>query len=272
MSNATNNRNRWMLPARKKPFAKVKDFLSNPDVWNRIGLCALITVILWVVMFGWAPPFSYRLREAPQRDLNARVKFDYDDFEATDANRRRARQNTLCFYTNDPLPLEQLKLALIDDIFEVKQKTYLEVRESQVWDKFFKASEEAIDEDVRAAEFENFKTSISKDEKLKSLQAAVSAAFLDFEKNGLLEDLTHEIGQGSMTEIQVYPTGNIQGARRVSVSDVRLGEAGEDLHRKLIAEILRVSDVIDTGNIVAERMYDWSVSYTHLTLPTTPYV
>jgi len=164
------------------------------------------------------------------------VKFDFDDFEATDANRRRARQNTLCFYTNDPLPLEQLKLALIDDIFEVNQKTYLEVRESQVWDKFFKPSEEAIDEDVRAAEFENFKASISKDEKLKSLQAAVSAAFLDFEKNGLLEDLTHEIGQGSMTEIQVYPTGNIQGARRVSVSEVRLGEAGEDL---------------------AERMYDW---------------
>ena len=257
MSNATNNRNRWMLPARKKPFAKVKDFLSNPDVWNRIGLCALITVILWVVMFGWAPPFSYRLREAPQRDLNARVKFDYDDFEATDANRRRARQNTLCFYTNDPLPLEQLKLALIDDIFEVKQKTYLEVRESRVWDKFFKASEEAIDEDVRAAEFENFKESISKDEKLKSLQAAVSAAFLDFEKNGLLEDLTHEIGQGSMTEIQVYPTGNIQGARRVLVSEVRLGEASEDLHRNLIAELLKASDVIDTGNIVAERMYDW---------------
>ena len=257
MSNAANNRNRWMLPARKKPFAKVKDFLSNPDVWNRIGLCSLITVILWVVMFGWAPPFSYRLREAPQRDLNARVRFDFDDFEATDANRRRARQNTLCFYTNDPLPLEQLKLALIDDIFEVNQKTYLEVRESQVWDKFFKPSEEAIDEDVRAAEFENFKASISKDEKLKSLQAAVSAAFLDFEKNGLLEDLTHEIGQGSMTEIQVYPTGNIQGARRVSVSEVRLGEAGEDLHRKLIAEILKASDVIDNGSLVAERMYDW---------------
>jgi len=44
MSNAANNRNRWMLPARKKPFAKVKDFLSNPDVWNRIGRARLHSV------------------------------------------------------------------------------------------------------------------------------------------------------------------------------------------------------------------------------------
>jgi hypothetical protein len=60
-----------------------------------------------------------------------------------------------------------------------------------------------------------------------------------------------------MTEIQVYPTGDIQAAKRVSVSEVRLGEAGEDLHRRLIAEILKVSDVIDSGSVVAERMYDW---------------
>ena len=246
-----------MLPARKKPFAKLKDFLSNPDVWNRIGLCALITVILWVVMFGWAPPFSYRVREAAQRDMNARVKFEFDDFEGTEANRRRARQSTLCFYSNDPLPLEQLRLALIDDIFELNQKTFAEVSESGVWEKFHRSADEVIDQDVRAAEFEKFKVGISKDEKLQALKGAVAAAFLHFEKNGLLDDLSHEFHQGSMTEIQVYNGKDIHAARRVMVSSVRIGEAAEDLYRGLSAEILKSSDTIDDGQLVAERMFEW---------------
>ena len=246
-----------MLPARKKPFAKLKDFLSNPDVWNRIGLCALITVILWVVMFGWAPPFPYRVREAPQRDMSARVQFQFDDFEGTEANRRRARQNTLCFYSHDPLPLEQLRLALIDDIFELNQKTFAEVSESGVWEKFHKSTEEVIDQDVRAAEFEKFKLAISRDEKLQSLKAAVAAAFLQFEKNGLLDDLSHEFNQGSMTEIQVYAGKDIHTARRVMVSSVRIGEASEDLFRGLIDEILKASDTLDDGQLVAERMFEW---------------
>ena len=246
-----------MLPARKKPFAKLKDFLSNPDVWNRIGLCALITVILWVVMFGWAPPFSYRVREAAQRDMNARVKFEFDDFEGTEANRRRARQGTLCFYSNDPLPLEQLRLALIDDIFELNQKTFAEVSQSGVWEKFHRSADEVIDQDVRAAEFEKFKLAISKDEKLQALKGAVAAAFLHFEKNGLLDDLSHEFHQGSMTEIQVYNGKDIHAARRVMVSGVRIGEAAEDLYRGLSAEILKSSDTIDDGQLVAERMFEW---------------
>lgn len=257
MSNSVKNGNRWMLPARKQPFAQVKDFLSNPDVWNRIGLCALITVILWVVMFGWAPPFPYRVREAPQRDMNARVQFEYDDFEATDANRRRARQNTLCYYVNDPQPLEQLQLALIDDIFEVKQKTFEEVQETDVWNKFFRDDGQPIDPDVRAAEFEKFKLALARDEKLKALKTAIAASFIEIEKTGLLDSLTHEIGQGSMTEIRVYPTGNIQASRPALVSKVRKAEATEDLHRALIAELLKVSDLIDGGTFVGERVFDW---------------
>ena len=84
MSNSSTNRNRWMLPAHKPPLTIAAEFFSRGDVWGRIGLCALTTFILWVVMFGWEPPFSYRVRQAPLRDMYAHTTFKFKDFKATE--------------------------------------------------------------------------------------------------------------------------------------------------------------------------------------------
>lgn len=254
------------MPVRRAPFEQVKDFLSDPNVWNRIGLCALITGILWVVMFGWAPPFSYRIREAPDRDIYARVQFEYNDYETTEANARRARQNTLNYYINDPQPLEQLRLALIDSVFEIKQKSFEETQQAQAWEKFsvsVSASgpepESDADSDSEAAEqnFERFRQALDKDGKLAALKKAIAAAFIEIDKLGLLANLTHEIGQGSMTEIQVYPKGDPLTTRRALVSQVRIAEASEVLHQRLVEEILKESAIIDEGSFVADRLYDW---------------
>jgi len=252
------------MPVRRAPFEKVKDFLSDANVWNRIGLCALITGILWVGMFGWAPPFSYRVREAPDRDIYARVQFEYNDYEATEANARRARQNTLNFYVNDPQPLEQLRLALIESVFEIKEKSFEEMKGSEAWAKFGKPElvnsddkESAELAETAETDFETFRKSLEKDEKLESLKKAIAAAFIEVDKHGLLVNLTHEIGQGSMTEIQVYPKGDPLAKRRALVSQVRIAEAGEVLHQRLIEEILKESAVIDNGNLVSDHLYNW---------------
>jgi len=247
------------MPVRRAPFEQVTDFLSDPNVWNRIGLCALITCILWVVMFGWAPPFSYRVREAPDRDIYARVQFEYNDYETTEANVRRARSNALNFYVNDPQPLEKLRLALIDSVFEIKQKSFEDIQATGAWQKFddSETTGEGYNADEAEQAFEEFRKALEKDEKLAALQKALAAAFIEVDKHGLLVNLTHEISQGSMTEIQVYPKGDPLAKRRVLVSQVRIAEASEVLHQRLIEEILKEVAVIENGNMVADRIYNW---------------
>ena len=89
MSNASTNRNRWIPAAPKAPHQLVLDFLRRTDVWLRIGLCTLATVMLLFVMNGWDPPFKYRLREAPHRNLHAHTQFQFADLRATDDEQKR---------------------------------------------------------------------------------------------------------------------------------------------------------------------------------------
>jgi len=247
-----------MTPAPKAPLVKAAEFMKRSDVWARIGLCLLTTTILYVVMFGWDQPFSYRVREAPIRDLHAHTTFLYEDYKATDEKRDRERRNFLCYYSHDQQPLEQLRQALIDDLFEIKQKEFGEVEKSNVWSKFFPAG--ANDSPETAADEESFnlfREAIAGDPELRKLREAVEKAFLDIDNNGLLEDLTHEIGQGNMLEIEIYPKGNFEDRHRVSVSKVRIGEVSEDLRKRLVEELGKESEVISDSNLVATRIFNW---------------
>lgn len=247
-----------MLPAPKGSFQKAIEFLRRSEVWARIGLCALTTLILYVVMFGWDPPFSYRVRQAPLRDLHAHTSFEYQDLKKTDERKDRERRNFRCFYENDPQPLEQLRQALINDLFKVKQKTFAELQEANVWSKFFPAG--ANDDPTTAADEESFnlfRDAIAPDEELAAVREAVAKAFLEFDKNGLLEDLTHEIGMGNMQEIEIYRKGNFEDRHRVTVSDVRIGEVSDELKTRLIEELGAESELIPESNLIADRIFHW---------------
>ena len=229
----------------------------RPDVWARIGLCALTATMLYVVMFGWEPPFPYRVRQAPLRDLHAHTSFEYDDFKATDEERDRKRRNFLCFYSNDTQPLQQLRQGLINDVFKIKLKDFAEVQETDVWSKFFPAG--ANDDPTTAADEESFnlfREAIAGDDKLELLDQAVAKAFLEIEENGILEDL-HDVGEGNMQEIEVYPKGNFEDRQRVKVEDVRTAEVADVLNQRLIDEIGKESDTFTESNLVAERIYNW---------------
>ena len=137
MSNASGSRGRWSLPTPKAPLQLAMDFMGRSDVWARIGLCLAATIFLFVLMSGWNAPFSYRVRQAPLRDMHAHTAFEVTDYRATSDRKERAKRNFLCYYENDPQALEQLRQALTDDLFEILQKDYVDVQESQVWTKFF---------------------------------------------------------------------------------------------------------------------------------------
>ena len=126
-----------MTPAPKTPFFKVADFMQRSDVWSRIGLCALTTGILYFVMFGWEPPFSSRIRQAPLRDLHANTLFEDEDARATFEKRERTKRNFKNFYENDAQKIEIIREELINDVFSIMQQEWGEVESSNLWSEFF---------------------------------------------------------------------------------------------------------------------------------------
>ncbi len=260
MSNLLPNRNRWMVPAPKPALIKATEFFKRGDVWARLGIGAATALLLWAATAGWSPPFAYRVREAPLRDMHARTEFEFKDFKKRNELRDEAKRNFLCLYAHDQLDLEQLRQALIDDVFRVKQAEFDDASEEdeKVWNKF--VSNEALGkaEGVTSEDWYNrFRKALERDETLDSLKRALDKAFIDIDKYGLLETLEHSVGDGSMEEIEVYPKGGFQNRRRVKVADVRLAEVREKLDELLLAEIRNEAESIDEANFVAARLTDW---------------
>ena len=106
--------------------------------------------------------------------------------------------------------------------------------------------------------FAEFREAVAADEKLEKLRAAITKAFIDIDRNGLLKGLGHEIGEGNLQEIEVFQTGNFAGGTRVvEVSEVRIAEIIDVLKKNLIKEISVEAEVIKQPDVVAERIFEW---------------
>ncbi len=296
MPNSSLQRKRWTLSPPKAPFETAAEFFKRGDVWARVALCAVATSILWVVMAGWAPAFSYRVREAPLRDLHARTTFEFDDLQATDQEKQRTQRNLLCYYANDQQALVQLRQALVDDVFAIKEKPFEEIEDRETLNKFFlnpdgtvadtvpplpkppaedagdqeksdseseteadsveKEKEEAKPKDPLQENFDRFRVALEKDAELTSLRKAIDRAFFEIDKNGLLDSLAHEIGEGSLDEIDVY-VGEVSSARRVAASSVRIAEVIGELQSGLVEELKLKSDSISDPEFVANAVFRW---------------
>ena len=265
MSTSSTNRNRWIPAAPKAPHQLVIEFLRRGDVWLRIGLCTFATVMLLLVMNGWEPPFKYRLREAPHRNLHAHTQFQFADLRATDDEQKRVLRNFRNYYENDTLLLDQLRSALTEDLFLIVQKNYEEAEPTKVWDKFYLPADDnkPPTENKPLAKpteetFAHFKEAIGADEKLTKLRSAVKKAFIDIDENGLLKGLEHGVDKGNFDEIEVFNKGNFAGGSRVvKVSEVRIAEIVDTLRERLIEEISNESETITEPQFVAQRLFEW---------------
>ena len=265
MSTSSTNRNRWIPAAPKAPHQLVFEFLRRADVWLRIGLCIFATVMLLLVMNGWDPPFKYRLREAPHRNLHAHTQFQFADLRATDDEQKRVLRNFRNYYENDTLLLDQLRSALTEDLFLIVQKSYEEAEPTKVWEKFYLPADDnkPPTENKPLAKpteetFAHFKGAISADEKLTKLRSAVKKAFIDIDENGLLKGLEHGVDKGNLDEIEVFNKGNFAGGSRVvKVSEVRIAEIVDTLRERLIEEISNESETITEPQFVAQRLFEW---------------
>ncbi len=253
------NRGKWTTPTHKAAWDVAIDFLSQSEVWNRIGLVMVFTTGLYLLMFGWDPAFPYRTRMAPLRNVHARTAFEVIDNDATSHAQELAREKFACYYINSPRRLDQIQQGLVDELFEIKQKTYNELKTNNLWERFLAVDPTSglpTPSDGPEEEFDLFKRSLAKDEKLQVVEKSVANAFLEIRQFGVLRSLEHELGDGNMQEIQVYET-NTDDAINVDVSNVRVAEALDRLKRNLEDELGKNFDVIDNPQVVASRIFNW---------------
>ena len=247
-----------MTPAPKTPFFKAADFLQRSDVWSRIGLCALTTGILYFVMFGWEPPFPYRIRQAPLRDMHANTLFEDQDPKATFEKRERTKRNFKNYYENDAQKIEIIREELINDVFSIMQQEWGEVEGSNLWSEFFEVDANTTEATAADEEsFNLFRESLSGDKELEKLKTILDLALLDIKQKGLLIELSHESDQGSVEQIQVYPLGNIDASEVIKIEEVRIAEVTDELQKRLSEKLSNESDTITDPVLVSDRIFSW---------------
>ena len=101
-------------------------------------------------------------------------------------------------------------------------------------------------------------------EKLKALQAAMDKIEKTFGKGSIMK-----MGDDNVQEVEVIPTGSIALNAALGVGGYPKGRIieiyGPESSGKTTLAIHAIAEAQKAGGIAA-------VSYTHLTLPTTPYV
>ena len=222
---------------------------------------------MYFVTRGWESSFPYRVRQIPHRKLAAHTAFETKDLEATREAAERAKSKIACLYEHDLRLLEEIRQSLINEIFQIKEKPAADVV-TAVWPHFYlsDAADQAVDEQLRAAELEAFKQAIAGDERLETLRGVLQRAFLEIDGTGLLDNLEHELNRGSMLEIQVYRRGDRENARTVEVSKVRIAEAADQLRKNLLLELEKESTTYPNPQLVANHLFHWLRSRLPVTL------
>ena len=85
--------------------------------------------------------------------------------------------------------------------------------------------------------FTAFRNRVGSKEKLLEFNKAIDRAFAPLEQQGVLEKIQHGLDDGSQTEIDVHPIGNVTEMLRVQVAEVLLGEAKIRLKSRLAEEL-----------------------------------
>ena len=234
--------------------------LRRQGFWQQAAVCLLAILIMWTVTRAWKPPFPYRLGDTPPRDLYSRVEFQYPDLAATEDARLRALSRVLCYYENDPAPLEELREALADRLFRLMGAESIEDVDKEILAEFLPAAgndEEPVDDAALQEEFESFRDALRSDMDGAKIRRSVELATLDFSKTGLLQNLEHDLGEGSTQQILTYPVGNLLTAHPVDVTQVRIAEVTEEFESLLQEELNREFTDAAVANLISRHIFRW---------------
>ena len=90
---------------------------------------------------------------------------------------------------------------------------------------------------AQLAEFDAFRARLDTKEKQLEFDKGIDQAFADLIATGVLETIQHGVDEGSQTEIDVHPLGNLSTIARVQVADVLLGAVKSRLQQRLREEL-----------------------------------
>lgn len=218
-------------------WARLLGHLLRRDVLLRLLLCLVAALTMWAVTQGWSPPFAYRGGYTPARDLVAKVDFSTQDLDGPENERRRqrARAQTVCVYKHDVKPLIDLRDALKNRVFQiahVESYAKLNADDAQAWQEFVLTADGRMPENAEQV-FSDFRSALADDMELMKFENAVQVAMAEYERDGLLVQLSHQLEDGSQTTLSVYPVGRPELAQQVDVAKVRIAQATKNFEDRL---------------------------------------
>ena len=230
--------------------------LRQREVLVRVGLCLFTAFSLWGVSGSWALPFVYRSGDVPVRDVQSAVVFREADPLATEAARKRARDEARYVYVQDPEPLVQLRAKLRNSVIAVASAATYADFEKSIWQQFEPPLTDPSGTLPRGSDeeqFEAFRAALMNDRELTKFQQAVAAALAPFERRGLLETLHPEHAKGNQKEILVrQASAGAKPPEVVQVEDVLIGAiCGENgpLQQRLAEQL--------TDKELSTRVFNW---------------
>jgi putative nucleotidyltransferase with HDIG domain len=211
--------------------------LTRLDSMLRLGLGILAAIGITIFVRGWEPPFGYREGFVPQRAILARVPFKFQDTLKTDALRIQAAREVLCIYENRKESLVQLRGAVKDAIFalrDVASTLELSKSQQQILDSF---GATVLDSDQVPLDYETallaIQQTLATEADLSKYDAAVREILDPLEEFGLLVSLEHDSDRGNQRFIRVFQIGNESSMIEVDVPRVRIAEIAVSLRSSL---------------------------------------
>jgi putative nucleotidyltransferase with HDIG domain len=226
--------------------------LRRRDVMGRMAMALLAAVAVCVIIRAWDPPLRFRMGFAPQRNITARVAFQQKNETETDLLRRQAASEVPFVFSQNPKPLEQLRLGAYTAIIEVTKDDSLNDKNRALWERFQSPLPEGQKPPPPAEEqarFQSFRKAVTGEENQKRLEAALRKAFEPWEKHGMQgsTDSLEKLRDYHLAEISVYPLGSPGMQELFKKSDVLLNEAAI---RGALEEELKSKEL-------ADRIYAW---------------
>lgn len=259
MATVNQKRKRSISTRRKSLWARGWDLLQVSFFWQRIGICVVAILFMWVATRGWEPPQSNRIGDYPTRDLYSRVDFKYPDLRATEEARQKARSAVHFYYENSPQALEELRDAVVDRLFRITGAADYQSVDLTVVDEFLttNAKDSLPTDEQRVKLFETLRSAMKEDEDGAKIQRAIDLALLDHIRKGLLKNPEHDYLQGTIQRIFVYPTGNPSAGMSVEISEVRMQEVVERLKGNLLREVDKEFGDSAAAETIADYVYAW---------------
>lgn len=208
------------------------EVVGHRQIWSRLLLAFGLAVLLCVVVRGWAPPFEFRVGEAPSRTVVARVSFE----DPLESQRRREwiLRQVAWVYVHHPSGLaaiqqewEQLLRAIQEGMADT--------------DHTFGFSGHTPDSARMQQYFEAFRLAVLGSPGAEELKTILADLLAPYQKSGLLlHPLSKESG-GHPDEIVVYPVGRPELKRRVKITQIWL-QNPEPLQRQLEQRLAMAPD------------------------------